>query len=130
MAEIVSSSIALDLLLVPRMVGHAFTLGVSPGTRFSLFSVASLAGLFMPAVPSFSSTVDAVGIAACYGTAAYVLRGLLCKLILGLRHRRICRRTLGKWNGAATAHSHWCRVPNGRYSLSCLNTRRLQSGGF
>src|SRR5438552_11723412 len=43
--------------------------------------------IYSQPVISFSGTVGSVGIAVCYGAAAYVLRGPL-QLDLGLRHRR------------------------------------------
>src|SRR5579859_2673213 len=64
----------------------ALTLGVSPWyALLAGFSVA-LAGRIIYAQPvmSFSSTVDAAGIAVCYGTAAHVLRDPL-QIDLGLR---------------------------------------------
>jgi len=67
----------------------ALTLGVSPWyALLACFSVA-FAGRIIYAQPLtyFSSTVDAVGIAICYGTAAYVLRGPL-QIDLGLRRRQ------------------------------------------
>ncbi|MGB8583519.1 MAG: diguanylate cyclase [Candidatus Sulfotelmatobacter sp.] len=67
----------------------ALMLGISPWYAIlACFSVA-LAGRILYAQPvmSYSSTVDAAGIAACYGAAAYVLRGPL-KIDLRLRRRR------------------------------------------
>src|SRR6202165_2183168 len=43
--------------------------------------------IYAQPVMSYSSTVGSVGIAACYGAAAHVLRGPL-QIDLGLRHRR------------------------------------------
>src|ERR1700676_2146756 len=67
----------------------ALLLGVSP--RYALLACfsAALAGRVIYAQPimSFSNTADAVGIAFCYGAAAYVLRGPL-QIDLGLRRRR------------------------------------------
>jgi diguanylate cyclase (GGDEF)-like protein/PAS domain S-box-containing protein len=67
----------------------ALMLGVSP--RYALLAcfAAALAGRLIYAQPvmSFSTTVDAVGVAICYGVAAYVLRGPL-HIDLGLRRRR------------------------------------------
>src|SRR5579862_3238187 len=66
----------------------AIMLGISPWYAIlACFSVA-LAGRILYAQPvmSYSSTVDAAGIAACYGAAAYVLRGPL-KIDLRLRRR-------------------------------------------
>jgi diguanylate cyclase (GGDEF)-like protein/PAS domain S-box-containing protein len=67
----------------------ALTLGIGPGyALLAGFSVA-LAGKIIYAQPvlSFSTTVDAAGIAICYGTAAYLLRGPV-PIDLGLRRRR------------------------------------------
>jgi diguanylate cyclase (GGDEF)-like protein/PAS domain S-box-containing protein len=67
----------------------AVTLGVSP--RYALLAgfSSALAGriIYSQPVVSFGNTADAVGIAFCYGTAAYVLRGPL-QIDLGLRRRR------------------------------------------
>jgi diguanylate cyclase (GGDEF)-like protein/PAS domain S-box-containing protein len=67
----------------------ALVLGVSP--RYALLAcfAAALAGRVIYAQPvmSFSSTIDAAGIAICYGAAAYVLRGP-AQIDLGLRRRR------------------------------------------
>jgi diguanylate cyclase (GGDEF)-like protein/PAS domain S-box-containing protein len=67
----------------------ALLLGVSPWYAvLACFSVA-LAGRVIYAQPltSFSNTVDAAGIAVCYGAAAYVLQGPL-QVDLELRRRR------------------------------------------
>jgi diguanylate cyclase (GGDEF)-like protein/PAS domain S-box-containing protein len=67
----------------------ALLLGVSP--RYALLAglSAALTGRVIYAQPimSFGNTVDAVGIAFCYGAAAFVLRGPL-QIDLGLRRRR------------------------------------------
>jgi diguanylate cyclase (GGDEF)-like protein/PAS domain S-box-containing protein len=67
----------------------AVMLGVSP--RYALLAgfSSALAGriIYSQPVMSFGNTADAVGIALCYGTAAYVLRGPL-QIDLGLRRRR------------------------------------------
>jgi diguanylate cyclase (GGDEF)-like protein/PAS domain S-box-containing protein len=67
----------------------ALMLGVSPWyALLACFSDALAARLiYAQPVMSFSNAVDAVGIAICYGTAAYVLRGPL-QIDLGLRRRR------------------------------------------
>ena len=67
----------------------ALMLGVSPWYALLVCFSDALAGrvIYAQAVISFSSTVDAAGIAICYGAAAYVLRGPL-KIDLGLRRRR------------------------------------------
>ncbi|MFZ1142639.1 MAG: diguanylate cyclase [Candidatus Sulfotelmatobacter sp.] len=83
----------------------ATMLGVSPWyallTCFSV-AVASRVIYAQPAV-SFSNTVDAVGLAVCYGAAAYVLRGPL-QIDLGLRHRRdVVRYVLVSGTAAAAA---------------------------
>ena len=67
----------------------ALLLGVSPW--YACWSVSPMllpAGLFTPSrsCPSAAQS-DAVGIALCYGAAAYVLRGPL-QIDLGLRRRR------------------------------------------
>jgi diguanylate cyclase (GGDEF)-like protein/PAS domain S-box-containing protein len=67
----------------------AILLGVSPWYALpACFSVA-LAGRVIYAQPatSFSNTIDALGIAICYGAAAHVLRGSL-QIDLGLHRRR------------------------------------------
>jgi len=67
----------------------ALLLGVSPWYALLVCFADALAGTVMYAGPvrSFSNTVDAVGVAACYGAAAYVLRGPL-QIDLRLRRRR------------------------------------------
>src|SRR6267378_4012963 len=67
----------------------ALLLGVSPWYAVLVCFADALAGSVIYAGPvlSFSNTVDAVGVAACYGAAAYVLRGPL-RIDLGLRRRR------------------------------------------
>lgn len=67
----------------------ALTLGVSPWYALLACLSVPLASKVIYAQPilSFSNTVDAAGIALCYGAAAYVLRGPL-KIDLGLRRRR------------------------------------------
>ena len=67
----------------------ALLLGVSPWYALLVCLSDVLAGRIIYAQPatSFSSTVGAVGIAVCYGAAAYVLRGPL-QIDLGLRRRR------------------------------------------
>jgi diguanylate cyclase (GGDEF)-like protein/PAS domain S-box-containing protein len=67
----------------------ALALGVSP--RYALLACLSLplSGMIIYGQPlmSFSNTVDAAGVALCYGGAAYVLRGPL-QIDLGLRRRQ------------------------------------------
>ena len=67
----------------------ALLLGVSP--RYALLAgfSSAVAGRVIYAQPviSFGNTADALGIAFCYGAAAYVLRGPL-RIDLGLRRRR------------------------------------------
>src|SRR6202166_149704 len=60
-------------------LGMALMLGVSPWYAVLVCFSNALAGSLIYAQPvmSFSGTVDAVGIAVCYGVAAYVLRGPL-----------------------------------------------------
>ena len=67
----------------------ALMLGVSPWYALLVCFSDALASTIIYAQPasSFSSTVGAVGIAVCYGAAAYVLRGPL-QIDLGLRRRR------------------------------------------
>jgi PAS domain S-box-containing protein len=67
----------------------ALMVGVSPWYALLVCFSDALAARVIYAQPvmSFSNTVDAVGIAICYGTAAYVLRGPL-QIDLGLRRRR------------------------------------------
>jgi diguanylate cyclase (GGDEF)-like protein/PAS domain S-box-containing protein len=67
----------------------ALTLGASPWYALLICFSDALACRIIYAQPvtSFSSTVDAVGIAICYGTAAQALRGPL-RIDLGLRRRR------------------------------------------
>jgi len=81
----------------------ALTLGVSPWYALLICFSDTLACRIMYAQPltSFSSTVDAAGIAICYGSAAHVLRGPL-RIDLGLRHRRDVVRYLVVSATAAT----------------------------
>ena len=67
----------------------ALTLGISPWYALLACFADALAGRIIYAQPllSFSNTVDAVGIAVCYGAAAYVLRGP-AQIDLRLRRRR------------------------------------------
>ena len=67
----------------------ALLLGVSPWYALLVCFSDALASKVIYAQPvlSFSNTVGAVGIAVCYGAAAYVLRGPL-QIDLGLRRRR------------------------------------------
>src|ERR1700722_15304875 len=67
----------------------ALMLGVSPRYAFLVCICDALAGTVVYAAPalSFSNTLDAIGIAACYGAAAYLLRGPL-QIDLRLRRRR------------------------------------------
>ncbi len=67
----------------------ALMLGVSPWYAILVCFSVALAGKVMYQQPiiSFSGTVDAAGIAGCYGAAAYVLRGPL-QIDPGLRRRR------------------------------------------
>ena len=70
-------------------LGMALMLGVSPWYALLVCASDALAGTVVYAGPawSFSNTIDALGIAACYGSAAYILRGPL-QIDLGLRRRR------------------------------------------
>ena len=67
----------------------ALMLGLSPWYAPSGRASDALAGTVVYAAPalSFGNTLDAVGIAACYGAAAYLLRGPL-QIDLRLRRRR------------------------------------------
>src|SRR6266699_2716914 len=67
----------------------ALLLGISPWyALLACFADAFASSvIYSQPVISFSGTVGSVGIAVCYGAAAYVLRGPL-QLDLGLRHRR------------------------------------------
>jgi diguanylate cyclase (GGDEF)-like protein/PAS domain S-box-containing protein len=67
----------------------ALMLGISPWYWLLVCFSDALAGTLVYAGPawSFSNTIDAAGIAACYGAAAYILRGPL-QIDLGLRRRR------------------------------------------
>jgi diguanylate cyclase (GGDEF)-like protein/PAS domain S-box-containing protein len=83
----------------------ALLLGVSPGYAPLVFFCVPLAGWLTYAQPitsSFSYTVDAAGIAACYGAAAYLLRGPL-QIDLGIRRRRDVVRYVVVSSTAATA---------------------------
>lgn len=67
----------------------ALLVGVSPRYAFLACFADVLAGrvIYSQSALAFNNTVGAVGIAACYGIAAYLLRGTL-QIDLGLRHRR------------------------------------------
>jgi diguanylate cyclase (GGDEF)-like protein/PAS domain S-box-containing protein len=67
----------------------ALMLGVSPWYALLVCFSAAFANIVLYAQPalSFSNTVDAAGIALCYGAAAFLLRGPL-EIDLGLRRRR------------------------------------------
>ncbi len=83
----------------------ALLLGISPQYAVLVSFCAALAGRLMYAQPvlSFSNTVDAAGIASCYGLAAYVLRGPL-QIDIGLRRRRdVVRYVLVSATAAAGA---------------------------
>jgi diguanylate cyclase (GGDEF)-like protein/PAS domain S-box-containing protein len=83
----------------------ALLLGVSPWYGFLVCFSVPLASRIIYGQPilSFSSGVDAVGIAVCYGAAAYVLRGPL-QIDLGLRRRRdVVRYLLVSLTAAAGA---------------------------
>jgi len=83
----------------------ALMLGVSPWYGFAVCFAVPLASRIIYAQPvvSFSNTVDAVGIAVCYGAAAYLLRGPL-QIDLGLRRRRdVVRYVLVSATAAAGA---------------------------
>src|SRR6267378_2226719 len=67
----------------------ALMLGISPwyAVLACFADVFASRVIYAQPVMSYSATVGAVGIAVCYGAAAYVLRGPL-RIDLGLRHRR------------------------------------------
>jgi diguanylate cyclase (GGDEF)-like protein/PAS domain S-box-containing protein len=67
----------------------AILLGVSPWYALLVCFADSLASglIYHQPVLSFGSTFGSLGIASCYGTAAYILRGPL-QIDLGLRRRR------------------------------------------
>jgi len=67
----------------------ALLLGISPWYALLACFADAFASRVTYAQPvmSFSGTVGSVGIAVCYGSAAYLLRGPL-QIDLGLRHRR------------------------------------------
>lgn len=86
-------------------LGMALMLGVSPWYALLVCFADTLAGTLVYTGPvlSFGNTVGAVGVAVCYGTAAYILRGPL-KIGLGLRHRRdVVRYVLVSATAAALA---------------------------
>jgi diguanylate cyclase (GGDEF)-like protein/PAS domain S-box-containing protein len=70
-------------------VAMALLLGISPWYALLACFADALASRVIYAQPvmSFSNTFGSVGLAVCYGAAAYVLRGPL-QIDLGLRHRR------------------------------------------
>lgn len=82
----------------------ALTLGLSPWYALLVCFSDVLACRIIYAQPvlSFSSTVDAAGIAICYGMAAHLLRGPL-RIDLGLRRRRDVVRYLLVTAAAAAA---------------------------
>ena len=67
----------------------ALLLGVSPSYAVLVFFANALAGAMFYHQPltSFGQTAGSVGVAACYGAAAYVLRGSM-PIDLGLRRRQ------------------------------------------
>jgi len=67
----------------------ALMLGISPwyAVLACFADVFASRVIYAQPVMSYSATVGAVGIAVCYGAAAYALRGPL-RIDLGLRHRR------------------------------------------
>jgi len=83
----------------------ALLLGISPWYAFLACLADALTGRIVYAQPasSFSNTLGAAGIALCYGSAAYLLRGAL-QIDLGLRRRRdVVRYVLVSAAAAATA---------------------------
>jgi diguanylate cyclase (GGDEF)-like protein/PAS domain S-box-containing protein len=67
----------------------ALLLGVSPWYAVLIFFANALAGamIYHQPLASYGETVGSAGITACYGTAAYILRGPL-QIDLGLRRRQ------------------------------------------
>src|SRR5437899_7398635 len=67
----------------------ALMLGVSPWYALLVCFADAFAGrvIYSEPVMSFSNTIDAAGIAICYGAAAYLLRGP-AQIDLGLHRRR------------------------------------------
>jgi diguanylate cyclase (GGDEF)-like protein/PAS domain S-box-containing protein len=67
----------------------ALTLGLSPWYALLACFCSALAGrvIYGQPVLSFGNTVDAAGVAVCYGAAAWILRGPL-QIDLGLHRRR------------------------------------------
>ncbi len=67
----------------------ALLVGVNPWYAIPVCLADAFAGRIIYGQPvlSYSNTVDAAGIAICYGTAAYALRGF-AQIDLGLRRRR------------------------------------------
>jgi diguanylate cyclase (GGDEF)-like protein/PAS domain S-box-containing protein len=86
-------------------LGMALMLGISPWYGLLVFFADTLAGtlVYTGRILSFSNTIGAMGVAVCYGMAAYVLRGLL-QIDLGLRRRRdVVRYVLVSTTTAALA---------------------------
>ena len=67
----------------------ALLLGISPWYALLVCVADAMAGalIYHQPLTSFGETVGSAGVAACYGTAAYVLRGPL-RIDLGLRGRQ------------------------------------------
>src|SRR5450432_1235776 len=67
----------------------ALLLGIRPWYAVPICLAAALAGalIYHQPLASFSETVGSAGVAACYGTAAYILRGPL-RIDPGLRRRQ------------------------------------------
>lgn len=85
-------------------LGMALMLGVSPWYALLVCFADAFAGRVIYAQPvlSFSNTIDAAGIAICYGAAAYVLRGPE-QIDLELRRRRDVVRYVLASGAAAVA---------------------------
>jgi diguanylate cyclase (GGDEF)-like protein/PAS domain S-box-containing protein len=86
-------------------LGMALMLGVNPLYALLVCFADTLAGtlVYTGPVVSFSNSIGAVGVAVCYGTAAYLLRGPL-RIDLGLRRRRdVVRYVLMSTTAAASA---------------------------
>ena len=82
----------------------ALLLGVSPRYAILVCLTDALASrvVYSQPVTSYSNTIGALGVAICYGSAAYVLRGPL-QIDLGLRRRRDVVRYVFVSATAATA---------------------------
>jgi len=110
----------------------ALMLGVSPWYALLVCFVDPFANRVTYAQPimSFSNTVDAAGVAFCYGAASYVLRGPL-SIDLGLRRRRdVVRYVLVSGTAAvlATIIGVACLIAD--HSIAWVTTSRQRWDGF